>query len=106
MGGRHIQWLVQNRLLLEAPSESLDKVYGKDAQSIIESDSGKEKMLITQKQVQDISDTLDIPALGIELERAIWQVENAIKEKEAQEGKAKDATTKSQEASKDEKKDQ
>lgn len=98
MGGSHIQWLIQERLLLESPSETLDKLYGKDTQSIIESADGKEKMLLTEKQVQGFSDTLEIPALAIELERAIWQVENALKEKEL-EKKAKDA--KSQEASKE-----
>lgn len=82
----------------------MDELYGKDAQSIIDSDNSKEKMLLTQKQVQSFSNTLEMPALAIELERAIWQVENAIKDKESQDKKAND-TTKSQEASKDEKKD-
>ena len=35
-------------------------------------------MLLTQKEVQTFSDTLDMPALEVELERAIWQVENAV----------------------------
>lgn len=35
-------------------------------------------MLLTQKEVQTFSDTLDIPALEIELERAIWQVEQKL----------------------------
>lgn len=42
-------------------------------------------MLITQKQIQDFSETLDLPAVEIELERAIWQVERALgKEQEEQ----------------------
>lgn len=42
-------------------------------------------MLITQKQIQDFSETLDLPAVEIELERAIWQVERALgKEQEPQ----------------------
>lgn len=42
-------------------------------------------MLITQKQIQDFSETLDLPAVEIELERAIWQVERALgKEQEQQ----------------------
>jgi hypothetical protein len=35
-------------------------------------------MLLTQKEVQTFSDTLDMPALEVELERAIWQVEHAV----------------------------
>lgn len=40
-----------------------------------------EKMLLTQKNGQKLAQELDLPELEIELERAIWQVENAIREK-------------------------
>jgi hypothetical protein len=41
-------------------------------------------MLITQKQIQDFSETLDLPAVEIELERAIWQVAKALGKEEEQ----------------------
>lgn len=45
-------------------------------------------MLITQKQIQDFSETLDLPAVEIELERAIWQVERALGKEQEQTEKA------------------
>lgn len=90
-GGKHIQWLIKNRLLQETPSEQLDTLYDDGAPAIEEDlKDDKERMLLTQDQVQRFSDTLEIPALTVELERAIWQVNKSIKEEE----------TKSQEASK------
>lgn len=50
--------------------------------------SDKEQALLTVKQVRNFSSALDVPALEIELERAIWQVENAGKKSEAQHQKA------------------
>lgn len=43
-------------------------------------ESAKEQLLLTKEQVQDFSQALDVPALEIELERAIWQVEKSIEE--------------------------
>lgn len=85
----------------------MDKLYGEDAPSLDDSSSGKEKMLLTEKQVQAFCNTLEIPTLAIELERAIWQVENSIKAKESME-KTKDATTtkSGDDAAKQDKKDQ
>jgi hypothetical protein len=34
-------------------------------------------MLITQQQIRDFSETLNLPTVEIELERAIWQVERS-----------------------------
>lgn len=78
-GGKHIQWLVEQKLLKPAPSSTLDKLYGqapKLAASVSPVD--KERLLLTQEQVTSFSESLDIPALEIELERAIWQVEQAL----------------------------
>ncbi|OPB38322.1 hypothetical protein A0O28_0014270 [Trichoderma guizhouense] len=88
-GGKHVQWLLQNNLLHLAPSKELDQLYTKDGQAPADEPAGKEQMLITQKQIQDFSETLDLPAVEIELERAIWQVERALgKEDEQQTEKA------------------
>lgn len=84
MGGKHVEWLSQNKLLVPSPSETLDQLYTTDAPAV-DGDASKEQMLLTQKQIQSFSKTLDIPALEIELERAIWQVENGIRKREEKE---------------------
>lgn len=92
-GGKHIQWLVEKKLLKPTPSSTLDKLY---SQAPKIASPGKEQLLLTQKEVTSFSESLDIPALEIELERAIWQVEQAIhkdevEEKAKQEEKASDS---------------
>ncbi|GFP53342.1 hypothetical protein ACSS6W_000858 [Trichoderma asperelloides] len=81
-GGKHVQWLIQNKLVQLSPSKDLDQLYTKDGQAPIEEPSGKEQMLITQKQIRDFSETLNLPTVEIELERAIWQVERALEKGE------------------------
>lgn len=87
-GGRHIKWLVDQKLIQPSPSEALDGLYGcKEGQlpllTPVEGEAKatetEEKMLLTEEQARDFSKTLDMPALALELERAIWQVEEAIK---------------------------
>lgn len=89
-GGKHIQWLIDQKLLQPSPSETLDKLYGcKEGQQALPpttvaggEEGAKEKMLLTEKQARGFSETLEMPALALELERAIWQVEEAIKKDE------------------------
>lgn len=90
-GGRHIQWLIKNRLLQESPSEQLDKLYENNKPLTEDTKDEKEQMLLTQDQVQRFSDTLEIPALTVEMERAIWQVETKLKEEETKSGTAQEA---------------
>jgi hypothetical protein len=40
---------------------------------------GQEKLLLTQESGRKLAQALDIPELEVELERAIWQVEAAIR---------------------------
>lgn len=103
-GGRHVQWLLENKLILDAPSTTLDHLYNKDGPKVDDSPEAKEQLLLTQKQVQNFSDTLGMPELEIELERAIWQVEQAV-EKEHNEaaGGEKKASSSSSEETTDEK---
>ncbi|KAH0496926.1 hypothetical protein TgHK011_004265 [Trichoderma gracile] len=91
-GGKHIQWLLQNKLLQLAPSKELDQLYTRDGQDPDFEPSGKEQMLITQKQIRDFSATLDLPAVEIELERAIWQVERALGKDEEQQAQQAEKT--------------
>ncbi|GJN66770.1 protein (fungal and plant) [Purpureocillium lilacinum] len=90
-GGKHIQWLVENKLLQPSPSKILDKLYSSKDPAAAEA-SGREELLLTQQQVRTFSEALDVPALEIELERAIWQVEKAVADKDH--GKAAASTTK------------
>ena len=82
-GGKHVQWLVENKLLLPSPSKVLDQLYSKAAPSPASELAHKEQLLLTQGQVRNFSETLDVPALEIELERAIWQVEKALQEEQS-----------------------
>lgn len=94
-GGKHIQWLVGEKLLKPTPSRTLDKLYG-EMRAV---EDGKERLLLTQEQVTSFSETLDVPALEIELERAIWQVEQALRE-DGQDVKEKSDGVKSKDADK------
>ncbi|KAI0482250.1 mitochondrial K+-H+ exchange-related-domain-containing protein [Xylariaceae sp. FL0804] len=91
-GGKHIQWLVQNSFFTLAPSEILDKIYpalmpspqGRPQQPSPEPprDAGPPKhdqLLLTQEKGRELAQALKVPELEIEIERAIWQVEQAIK---------------------------
>lgn len=44
-----------------------------------------EKPKLTQSQVRNLAKQLDVPALEIELERAIWQVEQEQAQEQVQE---------------------
>jgi hypothetical protein len=94
-GGKHIQWLSEHKLLQPSPSDTLDKLYGaKSSQASLpliasEEEGAKEQMLLTEEQARAFSEKLQMPALALELERAIWQVGEAIQKDE------KNAETKS-----------
>jgi hypothetical protein len=102
-GGKHLRWLLDRKLLVPKPSPILDKLYASrlaaeaelkaELKAETEAGSGaeagaeekgesKERMLLTQDQVRGFSQTLDVPALEIELERAIWQQKQQGQKKE------------------------
>ena len=76
-GGKHVQWLVENKLILPSPSETLDRSYAAEPPSIDQSKS-TEQILLTPKQIENMSQELDLAALEPELERAVWQVQQSI----------------------------
>ncbi|KAI1640267.1 mitochondrial K+-H+ exchange-related-domain-containing protein [Biscogniauxia mediterranea] len=96
-GGKHIQFLVSNDLLAISPSKVLDTIYprlmsstpvptepttntgSKQSPSAASKPSQEEKMLLTQENRRQLVTALEIPELEVELERAIWQVEAAIR---------------------------
>ncbi|KAK3319255.1 mitochondrial K+-H+ exchange-related-domain-containing protein [Apodospora peruviana] len=107
-GGKHIQFLIQKNLLTLTPSPVVDEVYahqkfplpstpeattGPQADEIGNLDSSPnikkrypegETMVLSQANALKMTRALDLPELEVELERAIWQVENAVKKSNAE----------------------
>lgn len=107
-GGKHLQFLLKNNLLALTPSPVVDAVYAaqKDPlpstperttesnEKIVENldpaspngaqDPDGETMLLSQANGKKMTQALDLPQLEVELERAIWQVETAIKKRSAE----------------------
>ncbi|KAK4245150.1 mitochondrial K+-H+ exchange-related-domain-containing protein [Corynascus novoguineensis] len=123
-GGKHVQFLLKNKLLALTPSPVIDEVYTQEKQplpstpeattdsreelgdnpdSISENsaqNTNGERMLLSQANAKRMTQALDLPQLEVELERAIWQVETAIKSRNAEMA----VKTSAQETSADEKK--
>ncbi|AEO60559.1 hypothetical protein MYCTH_2316157 [Thermothelomyces thermophilus ATCC 42464] len=105
-GGRHLQFLVKNNLLVATPSPVVDEVYAQQKQPLPSTpepttgsneklvgnpgpasstgaqDRNGETMLLSQANGKKMTQALDLPQLEAELERAIWQVETAINKKQ------------------------
>lgn len=115
-GGKHIQFLLKNQLLNHQPSPILDEVYAKQSLSLPSTPDSTAKpgepknthpnmpedaqptgevMLLDQTSGKKMTQALELPQLEVELERAIWQVEQAI-QKQNTERAAKKHDTKSQ----------
>jgi hypothetical protein len=104
-GGRHIQFLLSNKLLTLEPSPVVDEVYAEQKEPLLStpepttepdvepvnhpdpaSANGSlhpngETMLLSQAKGKEMTRALDLPQLEVELERAIWQVETAIQKR-------------------------
>ena len=108
-GGRHIQFLVENKLFIFKPSSILESIYSANRQSLPrvtnptttpnregaepqDGEGDRERLLLSQDGCKAITQALDLPQLGVELERAIWQVEGAIK-KQGEEATADEQTS-------------
>ncbi|KAF3917779.1 hypothetical protein ABW20_dc0103055 [Dactylellina cionopaga] len=102
-GGRHLEFLVKNKLLDPQPDTELDRIYktkietvAKDvhiAQEVIEkaAEAGKmdeaaeehlqeELELIEEPKAREVAEVLKIPQLVVELERACEQVHEQLEE--------------------------
>lgn len=127
LGGKHIQFLLDNNLLAPTPSPVVDEVYSEHTEPLLSTpqpttdsaqdsvgnpgptpspngtrDPDGETMLLSQAKGKKMTQALDLPQLEVELERAIWQVEAAMKKRNGE-----IAAEKPQEAtSKDDKKSQ
>lgn len=62
---------------LEKETEDL----GSGSSSDVVTEGRKEKLLLSKASGEIIADYLEIPELAMEIERAVWQVENSLKAK-------------------------
>lgn len=100
-GGKHLEYLLDKKLLVPKPSPILDQLYatGKyafNSSTCKVSEVSKwiklpeETMVLHESDGKRISETLEIPELYVELDRAVVQVEEALKKKkEAENEKTK-----------------
>ena len=108
-GARHIGFLLQNDLTelqtssvmkyayvlatIEASIQQLKKAIERQrngAPDEVEPGGGEEQIILSKQSGKIIAETLDVPALEVEIERAIWQVKRAVKSKrETQSSEAK-----------------
>lgn len=119
-GGKHIQFLLKNNLLVLTPSHILDAVYADQKHPLPSTPQPTtspdtepfkplseeqppnpegETMLLSQVNGKKMTQALDLPQLEVELERAIWQVETAVKKSnaEASKGQGSGVTTEAHE---------
>jgi hypothetical protein len=89
-GSKHIQFLLDNNLIKPAPSKILDELYANGKRpfdvspmtSSAKSSPGEctsEQMILHKSDGKRIAAALGIPELDVELDRAVWQVEKALK---------------------------
>ncbi|KAL2266916.1 hypothetical protein VTJ83DRAFT_4193 [Remersonia thermophila] len=120
-GGRHVQFLLNNNLLVLAPNPLVDAVYAAPKPplpSAPEPAAGSapvaspglpppgaagqacegETLLLSQAEGKKLTLALGLPQLETELERAIWQVETAIEKRKAQVAAVDDAPAAAAEA--------
>ena len=101
-GSKHVEYLIQNNLIKATPSQILNDLYAngklnfsrisekptEDLRS--QEKDGKEQMLLHKSDGKVISNALEIAELDVELDRAVWQVENALKADELLKEEEKD----------------
>jgi len=97
-GSKHIEFLLDKKLITAQPSPILDELYstGKrpfnttsNSQQMSEP-KGRETMVLHKSDGKRIAEALGVPELYVELDRAVWQVEKALQaEKDLEEEKAK-----------------
>jgi len=98
-GSKHVEFLLDKNLIMLKSSKILDELYStgqqpfvpkpaSDAKGAVHSDVDAERMILHMSNNSRIAESLEIPDLKVELDRAVWQVERALqKEKELQEEK-------------------
>lgn len=96
-GGNHLEFLVKNKLFKLSPSKLLDDIYNPllpekgekmNLKSIEQTGPLKsepevaadELVILTEDHSEDIAEALELPELEVEMERAIWQINQAKKQ--------------------------
>ncbi|KAF8477152.1 mitochondrial K+-H+ exchange-related-domain-containing protein [Kalaharituber pfeilii] len=92
-GGKHLEFLVKNNLLVAAPSQQLSEIYSRNSHStemkphdtqyegkINDPASEAEVVLIDENDARKIASVVDVPELAGELERAQEQVRKKLSE--------------------------
>ncbi|KAM3439449.1 hypothetical protein MY4824_002724 [Beauveria thailandica] len=99
-GGKHVQWLIENKLLVPSPSKALDLVYAQSPAAVaqIKDPEAKEEILLTHTQIRTCTDALGIPELETELDRAVWQIEEEWKKEEQKQQESGASSSSSKEA--------
>ncbi|CAD6449433.1 38c4c122-f8a6-442e-a741-77935f86214e [Sclerotinia trifoliorum] len=92
-GSKHIEFLLKQNLIAAKPSKILDELYLRNkvpfpdprdttpTKSSRSNVSNVETMLLHASDGKEIAKALDIPELQMELDRAVWQVENDLEAK-------------------------
>lgn len=90
-GSKHIEFLLDNALIKAKPSKILNELYSSGKSPFDDAPpSGEEHMVLHHSNGKRIAEALGIDELNIELDRAVWQVEKALKaKKEAEDEKRK-----------------
>lgn len=99
-GSKHMEFLLDKDLVQVQPSKVLDEIYSTGPSPFVKQSSAKqtakfpaaedepETMLLHKSDGKRIADALKVPELEMELDRAVWQIEKALKaELELKEGK-------------------
>ncbi|KAI9054988.1 hypothetical protein LZ554_002131 [Drepanopeziza brunnea f. sp. 'monogermtubi'] len=107
-GSKHVEFLVNKKLIKATPSKILDDLYS-DGQRPFDAASetseepsshkggidSEERMVLHKSNGKKIAEGLEVPELEIELDRAVWQVETALwnkKERKEEQRDLKEAT--------------
>jgi hypothetical protein len=102
-GSQHIQYLVENKFISLAPSPILDKIYSfgrplyqaptsASSTSVepkppptekLPDPNAPEELVVTREIGARLGEALDHPEIELEIERALWQVEQSVKEEQS-----------------------
>jgi hypothetical protein len=90
-GSKHIEFLLDQKLISPKPSKILDEVYSSktnpfDSKNITKDIKEgtvdlEETLVLHKSDAKRLNEALRIPQLEMEIERAVWQVDKAIQAK-------------------------
>lgn len=96
-GGKHIQFLLENKLIRPAPSPILDQIYQKlalpappqpevkpaaseaEPEPQVSESVEEERVILQPTSSKQLAQALEFPDLETEIDRALWQVETSLR---------------------------